>query len=200
MVEHAVRHRELLNLEGWYSIKPTRPHYAEYIQSGSRRKYTRWLSEMGYNASQVITESFDCKLSCRHKDLLRVLDSKHYTSCLNTSFSIQVKLNLADPDLAIVFVPDRGGNFKLRAFVRLCLEGLLFYNFYGNGDNVAILNHFNGIIPVYIIGYSDNIDLHSATSIRNHHVQYPQCHDASWIVEHNRLTMKGKRLCTQSKS
>lgn len=108
-VEFVKRRPELLELEGWYEM-PT----------------------------------YKFKFSCRYHDILRCsefLDKpRHFMSCFRQegTYSEQPLLRCLNPNWAIIYTPDKHGNFLGRCFVswqenRVCGSGYLVINkVYGN--------------------------------------------------------------------
>ena len=161
------RNKKLLSLEGWYTAKvglETLPHeYNKLVKEYKGRprsvSFTKWLSKSKKLENEVISEtgkllmSVTFKLSCRHKDLLRLSETKHYRSCFNRWRGVQQLRFLADPDIGVLYVPDASGKYLWRTLVRLMLHNskhvLLTYKTYGNANESAIFNKMNGIIPVY---------------------------------------------------
>jgi len=162
------RHKKLLAVEGWYtcddplSYLPEEYHklYSEYVEGKAALKFTRWLLRNGYadnvQASRLglMLTPVCFKLSCRHGDLLRLSETTHYGTCFRTWRGTQQLRFLADPDIAVVYVPDSAGKFKWRAICRLVLFknsfGLLLYRSYGNANESIILAKLNSIIPLFL--------------------------------------------------
>lgn len=173
------RHPALLALEGWYETEIIVPEkyqdlYKDYKESGSNLKITRWAlrsrrmddaeaSELGKNL-----ETTKFKLSCRHNDLLRLAETKHYASCMDNEggYGQQQMQYLADPDMAIVYIPDAAGKYSWRSLVRLVMDdyepgkfpkfvhenrgyGLVMYRVYGNGPSEAIFQALDQKVRVY---------------------------------------------------
>lgn len=69
------------------------------------------------------TGVYKFKLSCRFKDILRCsefLDKpKHFTSCFRQGglHEAEPRLRCLNPNWAVVYVPDKHGNFLGRAFI-----------------------------------------------------------------------------------
>lgn len=168
------RHPGLLAKEGWYDVKGVEALTEDLRQLllgwDQRTKPTRWLLRQGRITQQQASELGDqlnldstirFRLSCRHKDLLRVAETDHYKTCYGTSYGgtgwrgIQMLRFLIDPDMGVLYIPDKSGNFLWRAFVRLVFMpksagyGLFVYRTYGNANEMAILSKLNGIIPVF---------------------------------------------------
>lgn len=168
------RHPALLALEGWYETDIVVPEkhqalYEEYKASGSSLKITRWAlragklddseaSELGKNL-----ETTKFKLSCRHNDLIRLAETSHYRSCMDGGYGQQQMQYLADPDIAVVFIPDAAGKYSWRSLARLVMEqegfGLVMYRVYGNGPTEAIFQTLDKKLPVY-----------QAKDLRHYHV------------------------------
>lgn len=181
------RHSKLLELEGWYETDTTLPneykqYYTNYVASGSRLKFTRWLARQNVDANllsqlgkYLTTTSF--KFSCRHNDLIRLGDTPHYKSCMSNIKGGQQLHYLADPDVAVVFVPDAAGKFIWRCLVRLTKTAkgyvLIAYRVYGNGPTSSILATLSRIakLPVHpardIKRGSGGGVFYSATKINN---------------------------------
>ncbi len=158
------RHPKLMELEGWYDTNIIlRDDYAtwyqRYLDSGSRQKPTRWLSQhmpesfvSEFGKKLVITRF---KLSCRHNDMIRLDETPHYKTCMNKAYSFgrQQLRYLGDPDIALIYVPDAAGKFVWRALVRLVMlergYALVHYRIYGNGPTEAIFAKLNESLPLY---------------------------------------------------
>ena len=98
------RRRELLALEGWYDVGP-----------------------------------YKFKLSCRFKDILRASEFNgktcHFISCFRRGGLVNDQLHrrCLDQDWAIIYTPDKHGNFMGRCFVHLDEKGrLVIDRVYGN--------------------------------------------------------------------
>lgn len=71
------------------------------------------------------TGTYKFKLSCRYRDILRCSEfngkTTHFTSCFRKGgwHEDQPRRRCLDPNWAIVYVPDKHGNFLGRAFVHL---------------------------------------------------------------------------------
>jgi hypothetical protein len=67
---------------------------------------------------------YQFKLSCRFRDILRCSEFNgkitHFTSCFRKGdcWSNQPALRCLDPNWAVIYTPDKHGNFMGRAFVR----------------------------------------------------------------------------------
>jgi hypothetical protein len=157
------RHPLLLSLEGWYTTSIPEEYtdaYSKYQGSGSNLTFTRyalrhldWTAEQAVEFGKVASVSF--KFSCRHNDLLRMAESRHFVSCYRKTGTYQympMKF-LADPDVAIVYIPDNSGKFKWRALIRLCkdkgLPCLVMYKHYGNGPREEVIRTLNALLPTY---------------------------------------------------
>jgi len=187
------RHPALLALEGWYETNTNtstfprnyRSYFTEYKRSGSALKFTKWLSKKteldNGEISKIgnLLQTVKFKISCRHKDLLRLSETKHYTSCFKQWRGIQQLRYLADPDIGVVFVPDASGKYLWRALVRLIIDpqdsskfALVFYKAYGNSNDVAIYEKLNQIIPIYqnilrSFRRNDGNIVYSASEVKN---------------------------------
>ena len=189
------RHPALLALEGWYetnaglnvSILPTycKLYAIQYKKSGSKLKFTKWLSKntqldnCDISNIGILLQTVKFKISCRHKDLLRLSETKHYSSCFKQWRGIQQLRYLADPDIGVVFVPDASGKYLWRALVRLVIDpkdqskfALAFYKAYGNSNDVVIYEKINQLIPVYqnvLRSFRNNSDnyVYSASEVKN---------------------------------
>jgi hypothetical protein len=142
----------LLAIEGWYEVASTLSGqtvelYERYLQSGSTLKFTRWLARNGSSPAEVSAigkqlKPVSVKVSCRHNDLVRLADTGHYKSCMAGDMGVQQIHYLADPDIAVVFLPDAAGKFMWRSLLRLVMEGdkfaLVHYRIYGNGPTSSI--------------------------------------------------------------
>lgn len=172
------RHPALLNLEGWYETEVVVPEkyqslYQRYKESGSNLKITRWalrnglLDEVGVSDLGKNLDTTKFKLSCRHNDLLRLAETIHYASCMDGVHNGQQQLQyLADPDMAVIFVPDAAGKYSWRCLARLVMDddegalgngyafekrtyGLALYRVYGNGPSEAIYQALDKVVRVY---------------------------------------------------
>jgi len=198
------RHPVLLAIEGWYEAEiglDAIPEYYRKLLAGwdKKTKPTRWLLRNGLitdqQASEIggslkLGETVRFKLSARHKDIVRVAESRHYRSCFGLHGSkdgwrgTQQLRYLVDPDMGIIYVPDAGGDYLWRAFVRLVQlpdkpgHGLVVYRTYGNSEEQTILSRLDEIIPVYRpykyslqepseLGYRSPIKLYSASRCAN---------------------------------
>ena len=71
------------------------------------------------------TPTYSFKLSCQFKDILRCSEfnrkTKHFTSCFSRDrmHAEQPRYRCFNPNWAIIYVPDKHGNFLGRAFVHL---------------------------------------------------------------------------------
>lgn len=160
------RHAQLRKREGWFPVQgfPEDPEgidwLVEYLNSGSKLTFTKWLSrvkkidsvKLSILGKQMVT--LNAKLSCQHKDFLRLADTHHYKSCMSDSHGVgrQQLHYLSDPDVAVLFVPDSAGKYQWRSLLRLVhvsdqdqnLDSvksgyaLVHYRVYGNGPSQAI--------------------------------------------------------------
>lgn len=150
------RHPLLLSIEGSFKTEicvddEFRELYNEYINSQSRLSFTKWLSRYSDLSNDIISQigkslkQYDVRLSCRHNDLMRVSDTKHYISCLRDGgmYAEQRLHFLADRDIAVCYIPDASGKFLWRSLVRLVTyQGkfvLVLYKVYGNGPTEQIM-------------------------------------------------------------
>ena len=168
------RSKPLLDVEGWYEATsgrlPQRYQHAleAYRASSSTLKFTRWLARNHAEFSPadiaevgkiLATDKFSFKLSCRHQDLLRIGETKHYSVCTTPGkmYDRVPFCHIADPDMAVLYVPDKAGNFQWRALVRLMVpEGskqpvLAMYRVYGSGSTEGVLNKLSELMPVYLL-------------------------------------------------
>lgn len=168
-IDIQTRHPQLLSIEGWYEMDtdftnlPNKywKYLAEYNLAKTSLKFTRWLAKKEVDnkiisdiGKYLSSESF--KLSCRHKDLLRLAETTHYNSCFKHWRGVQQLRYLADPDMCVIFVPDAAGKYKWRALARLVVDprnndgfALCVYRSYGNANEQAIFKKLDTIIPVY---------------------------------------------------
>lgn len=162
------RNPELLKLEGWFEVGVCLTERVsalrnEYLDSKSTLKFTRWLLRFkGLSNAEVseigkqLTAVQSAKFSCRHNDLLRLGDTDHYKSCMATTKSLQQLHYLADPDIALVYIPDSAGKFLWRVLVRLVHDtrgtlSLVLYRQYGNApfDAVVAALKTKTSMPIY---------------------------------------------------
>lgn len=169
------RHAVLRKLEGWFSVQgiPEDPEaldwLVQYHASGSPMTFTKWLSRvkkidnvrLSVLGQQLV--ALNVKLSCQHKDFLRLGMTNHYRSCMLDlqGHGRQQLQYLADPDVAVLFVPDRAGNYQWRSLLRLVYApfdlaksncyALVYYRVYGNGPSSAIFQALaqQHHLPVY---------------------------------------------------
>jgi hypothetical protein len=166
------RHSILQAMENWYHASPVIPKEYEiliekYKESKSRLSLTRWairnmyLDEAGASRlGSFLSGSFSFKLSCRFNDLLRLSDTPHFKSCFDYDSEFfrgaQMFKYSADPDIAVVYVPDKSGKFLWRALIRICVIKdnpdklcLVLYRSYGNADELSIFRELDKIAPLY---------------------------------------------------
>lgn len=148
------RHPALRAIEGWYQYLPDIPnreiqcHYQEWKESASNLKFTRWLMREKHVPNNVLSDigkqltSGSFKFSCRHNDLMRLADTPHYISCLRQQYRKQQLYFLADPDIAVCYIPDKAGKYLWRVLFRLVIDenrlALVAYRSYGNGQKWSI--------------------------------------------------------------
>jgi hypothetical protein len=181
------RHKKLLEIEGWYEAPFQRDlvpadllnAYDLWAAEGGRTKFTRWLLRRGRiddkRASELgkVLKPINFKLSCRHNDLLRLAETEHYRSCFASWRGAQQLRYLADPDIAIVFVPDKAGKFLWRALVRLVIcggptyYGLVVYRRYGDSNEAGIFRRLNQILPVFLAYQRGNGARNSSEQLRS---------------------------------
>ena len=82
-------------------------------------------------------------------------------------------LYVADPDVAVAFVPDASGKFLWRCLLRLVMNergqyALVTYRVYGNGPDTAIFKKLSDV---------KQIDIHHAVDIRRKTVE-----DVAWFT------------------
>lgn len=201
------RHKELLKLEGWYDVHPqyTFQHqlvYNKYRESGSTLKFTRWALRNNLISEQEATDIGKFKprafkLSCKYNDLLRLADTPHYGSCYSGNNGLQQIQYLADPDIAVLYIPDAAGKFMWRALVRLVIVdegyGLVMCRAYGNGPTVAIRDELQKVLPIFYAAYDFDINaitLTSPTKLNNEAILRPIWSDHELGVSKGRLTIK----------
>lgn len=149
------RAKTLLAIEGWYEVVGGLEGemlglHSEYLASNSAMKFTRWLTRRGVDQSEVSNVGqqmvhASVKFSCGHNDLMRLADTQHYKSCMRVGSPAggQQLHYLADPDMALIFIPDAAGKYKWRALIRLVNDdegkpALVHYKPYGNGPSDSI--------------------------------------------------------------
>lgn len=223
------RHPRLMNMEGWYNIIPAirdviPPNLFsvldEYEKTSKRTKFTKWALRSSLitqeQASEIgnYLEPFRFKFSCRHNDLLRLSDTIHYRSCFDKWRGSQQLRYLADPDIAIVFIPDKAGKYIWRTLVRLVLNpeakgyALFVYRIYGNGPTNSVFSELDKILPIYIsnivsrdsdfnyiLGTEDLITLVSPTVHNNPIHRSIIWSDLKCVLnEENRFVVSGQRF------
>ncbi|MCK5021356.1 MAG: hypothetical protein KAS32_30370 [Candidatus Peribacteraceae bacterium] len=167
------RHETLREVEGWYTATPEigdalsdtvmRANYEYYKKSESRLKFTRWLARKGMATQKELSalgkqvgKPFPFKVSCRHNDLLRLPETTHYYTCFSGWRGAQQLRYLSDADLALVYVPDRRGEYKWRSLIRLVMlpdseeYGWILYRSYGNASEMAVMRALDKILPLFI--------------------------------------------------
>ena len=88
------------------------------------------------------------KLSCRFNDILRASNSKHFISCFRKggTHEKQREKRCVNPHWAVIYVPDRSGNFIGRAFVCWKDNILEVSKIYGNKLDFKIIKaHMSNI-------------------------------------------------------
>lgn len=211
------RHSFLRNLEGWYSIKlinkKTETLFKEYNSFNTTLKFTRWLCrEKGFSSDEASIigkeKTYSLKISCNFSDILRISETHHYGTCFSPRGSRRVNLIkiLADPDMCLVFIPDKSGKFQWRCFLRLVIENnnsknnsfaLVAYKEYGNPSGSSILKSLSETIGLDIYkGYeygksltSDFIDKTSPT-IHNNSFVVPNYSDHPIFIKDKRLHIR----------
>jgi len=211
------RHKELIKLEGWYKvifsiedvILPE--HIQSYKNSGSSMKITRWLLRKGIiNKAQAseygkqLNNKIDFKLSCRYNDLLRLAETKHYKSCFSGNLGKQQLHFLSDPDVALLYVPDKSGKYLWRRLVRLMMEDkppynycLFVYKAYGNSNDRLILQTMNKVIPLfedYTHFSQHKSKLVSVTKYNNPISFKPFWSDHTFLVKKSKLTILANEI------
>jgi len=136
-------------------------HYDEWSKSTTGIKFTKYLAHIGINNDIIskLGQTLICgkfKISCRFKDILRCAKTTHHNSCYSedSSYRDMPAVLANDPNIAIVYVPDKRGDFILRSFVRLVKNEIGDYNlvvlgWYGNGSVDSIMKSMNGILPTF---------------------------------------------------
>jgi hypothetical protein len=185
------RHPALTAVEGWYTCSadlnglPYRYQHlvSQYKASESRLKFTRWLSRNDLLPHSEIVKIGELlvdvtfKISCRHNDLVRLAETSHYESCFKGWRGVQQLRYLADPDLAVVYVPDKSGKFMWRSLIRLMIDpqnpnGFAFaiYKPYGNSNVLSIYKKLDSIYPLYNqeSRYSYNVERKTLSSASVH--------------------------------
>lgn len=186
------RNPELLKHEGWFYVEADLDErvaalHTEYVESKSTLKFTRWLLRFKYlspaDVSEIgkqLTDPVAAKFSCRHNDLVRLADTRHYKSCMAKTKSLQQLHYLADPDIAVVFIPDSAGKFLWRALVRLVHNdkgelSLVLYRRYGNASFQAVVKALKAKtgMPIY-----EALDIRTSNS-PSLHLYSPTVHTIS---------------------
>ena len=212
------RHKILLGIEGWYEfdfqikdLLSTRL-YELFCACKPRVKLTKWLDRIGINPEIVsviggLIEPVKFRVSCRHNDLLRLSESKHYDSCFKNIIGIQQLRYLADPDIGIVYIPDKSGKYKWRSLLRLVTnsEGkycLFLHKQYGNTNFRAVCERLNNILPLYVgipkkeylITDRTNIHILKSATIQNNEIAlFSMWTDHNYITKNNQLIFKGTK-------
>ena len=216
------RNKVLLGLEGWYDcenkIQPEffpekyRTMVNRYIESGETLKITRWLVRNNFltikNASEfgkLVPKPISFKISCRHKDLLRLAETNHYISCFGplgesdpTGWQgVQQLRYLADPDISICYIPDKSGKYVWRTLLRLIFnpdgDGYAFvrYRPYGNANKHLIYKKLDEILPLYepvpsiLRRRNKDNTLVSSPTIHNNPITNHQVWSDHWIIGKN---------------
>jgi len=114
------------------------------------------------NIGQIIgnQKPISFRVSTKWNDILRAPESRHFFSCFSGGNTrewigrsqhlfgerrgqlgwrgVQMLRYLADPEMAIVYIPDKAGHYLWRAYIRLCVDestgtsGWAMYRAYGN--------------------------------------------------------------------
>ena len=211
------RHKVLQSISGWYNtdvdydVLPSwaRRLYSDYVDSGSSLKFTRWLLKNEYctetDTSRIGTllQPVSFKISCKYNDLLRLADTKHYKSCFSGWRGAQQLRYLADPDIAVIYVPDKSGKFVWRALLRLVVNidnkyCLLRYRDYGNSNTKLIDSVINKIYPLYNYTDLSATDLISVTTHNNSIVGHHIWSDHWCKLVGNKIHMRGIKYETNN--
>lgn len=172
------RHEFLLSKEGWYDGVefPLHPFIEGlkrlHTNSGSKLTFTKWcarnnlLTPKQSAAYGKLTVKEHFRISCRHKDILRMSDTTHFNSCYASKGgnNHQPLRFLADPDLAIVYTVDKAGNFVSRFILKLAINSesaenskgvvppycYVIFPLYGNCNILSILYKLQEDLPIFI--------------------------------------------------
>lgn len=159
----------LRDLEGWFEVpvildSSTESLYNEYLQANTSMKFTKWLTKVKQLNNTVISEigrnikTTSVKLSCKFSDLTRLGETKHYISCMRQyqSYGKQQLKYIADPDVAVLYIPDASGKYIWRSIIRLVVDDngeycLVCYKPYGNGPSAAILKTLSCVSKMRVL-------------------------------------------------
>lgn len=155
--------------------------HSGYIASMRGIRLGKYLSQFaethkGFSNDEVsvfmnrYTSQGKFKLSVQYNDLLRCSEGKHFGSCFDVDSEwgwrgVQPVRDLADPDVAIIYFPDKAGKFMSRCFCRLLVREdgqkvLGLYRMYGNGlTHPAIASALKGKIECMALdsSYGENM-------------------------------------------
>lgn len=151
----------LRKIEGWYDYTQVNTEdflYKQLVKRFGEEKtvsITREKLVEGIRLGKFMIEKMSCnpdrtaqfiesirtsrfKLSCNFNDFLRVTETDHYKTCMSNFRGSQLLRDLADPDMCVIYEPDKAGKMRCRMFARLLvLEDqtlvLGLYKIYGNG-------------------------------------------------------------------
>lgn len=150
------RHPMLQAMDGWYKT-PESPMIKMWHDSGSKLKFSRWLSKNGIDPNSELgqkliknNKSVSFKFSTRYKDILRcsTMHSKEYfISCLSaTGMYCDAPVKYLTKEfgsyLGILYIPDAAGHIASRCFIAWTPYGLLPFRFYGDGPMQTCVEHF----------------------------------------------------------
>jgi len=134
------------------------------------------------------------KFSCKFNDLLRMAETKHFTSCFKNTRANQLLHHLYERDVAVIFEPSENGDMKSRCIVRLLNHPekkgehvLGLYKMYGDGfTHNDVARALDGKMECYTLlrSFNDTESTELKTGgIYNYTVIVPDWSDAGYQVK-----------------
>lgn len=118
-------------------------------------KISRVLVKAGFSSDEVsrFMKCFikdEVVISCKFNDILRMGESKHFTSCLSYKkgcYRTALDWYLSNPDVAIIFKRDRGGEMLWRGTLLLTTRGICVLNAHGTSNYMisSVLEKIEGL-------------------------------------------------------
>lgn len=117
----------LRSIEGWYEAEAS-PLYRMYKESKFRGNFAKFLRSSGMPENIIKDmgtqpEGFEFKISCQYNDIMRcstMYKHGYFNSCLapgGINGYARAAYCRREPTIGILYVPDRAGHIKARAFV-----------------------------------------------------------------------------------
>lgn len=128
------------------------------VDSFLGQKFVRRCPELLAIEGWYDAGKYQFKLSCRYNDILRCSEfndkSEHFHSCFNKNGGhyAQPYLRCLNLSWAIIYTPDKHGNFLGRCFVHYDGVGLIIDKIYGNTlKEDDIMNIMNSIVNLTVL-------------------------------------------------